>query len=153
MKTHNVSHFYHHRGLTLIEVLVALVILLTTISISTVTYQTLLITSQRASAQYEVISQLEFVKKLIREELQSQFVLAVGQNFDGNFTFQAKNISWSAELAKKGKPPNMLSEALEDVTYPDRYYLYSVKMTIKLGASTREFNYKELLWDQLKNID
>lgn len=140
-------HPKYQRGFTLIEVLVAATILFTTLGSAMLTYQTVMKSSQRATAVLEVLKVTEAAQQHIRKAIRDDAEENAPTVLSGRTSLSGTEINWSAEQVVAGAPPARLDDsALEQVSYAPRFFQYEVSMTLVRGTTERSFSYLELAW-------
>ena len=69
------------------------------------------------------------------------------QQHEGSGEALGVSFYWLATPLKAYAPSNRFDPDRGDfVEYPERFILYDVKLTIKLGNKERQFNYQKLGW-------
>lgn len=131
------------RGFTLIEVLIASVILFATITVIAESYRTSLASSLRASATAEMLTPLPLITSTIRTRLREApdaRVAGDGEILGVKYTFEAVSVRFEA-------PPPVPDENLQGLrVFSPRYRLYDVRLLLERRAMRRQFIYQELAW-------
>ena len=132
------------RGFTLIEVMIASVILFASLVAITETYRTNVESSRRAEAVIRMATPLVLIVSEIRESLREDPLdrrSGSGNLMGVSFRFEA-DISQFASALPAPDPEG----ATLDLP-PKRFRLYDVRLTLTVpGIAEREFLYQELVW-------
>ncbi|TKB53945.1 type IV pilus modification PilV family protein [Ferrimonas aestuarii] len=132
------------RGFTLIEVLLASVILFTVLSVMTVVYRQATLSSLKAESTVQASSQLMFIVDNIAERLHTQTSASSTQ---GQGSFLGVQYQWSAEPAMRRQPTKRLDPVTGIEITPQRWFtLWRVDLTVKVQQQTRKYQYQELTW-------
>lgn len=133
----------HTAGFTLIEVLIASVILFATITVVAESYRTSLASSIRARATAELLTPLPLIVSTVRESLRSQpeeRVKGEGELLGVRYSFEAVTVRFEA-------PPPVVDENADGLRrFAPRYRLYDVRLLLEHSAARRQFIYQELAW-------
>lgn len=133
----------HTAGFTLVEVLIASVILFATITVVAESYRTSLASSIRATATAELLTPLPLIVSTVRESLRSQpdeRVKGQGEMLGVRYSFDAVTVRFEAP------PPAFADNAEGLVRFAPRYRLYDVRLLLEHRAVRRQFVYQELAW-------
>jgi prepilin-type N-terminal cleavage/methylation domain-containing protein len=131
------------KGFTLVEVLIASVILLAVLSLTANSFSQSRINSKQAENVVLLHAPLPFILDTIRQQIRDNPIAEL----NGDGAFQQVEFSWSATTEHFMPPPNsMIVENLQTVAYQPRFRLYSVHLQLRYQSKTREFNYKEIAW-------
>ena len=135
------------QGFTLIEVLIAGVILFSVLVTVSQVYQGANRSSERATAMVTMQGIVPLLLDTIRFRLRSAENLEpVNQEGILNgVTFQ-----WQATVVQRGAPPDRIDvEAGEMISFDDKFYLWQVDLTLQLGNTERTFQFQELTWEEM----
>lgn len=131
-------------GFTLIEVLIAGVILFAVVTLISVSFRSALLSSEKASKNLQLLSSVPMITNTIKFRLQENgangSITQTGVLDDLTFT-------WSANILKSGAPPARFS--FDDgavISFRDKFYLWEVNLEITNGETKRELRYEELTW-------
>ncbi|QYJ74055.1 type II secretion system protein J [Shewanella sp. FJAT-52076] len=137
----------HSKGFTLIEVLIAFVILLTVVGSISFAYRSAVLSNTKAASAVEMESLLSLLMPTIRARLLMEKDLAP-QTQEGILNDTV--FSWQAKVVEKGSAPRQLSPEDGDwIEFPERYYLWNVTITFKRDFAEREYSFKVLTWSKL----
>jgi len=137
------------RGLTLIETLIAAVILFSAIAFVADSYRSSVSSSLKASERAELLAPLPLVMSQIRQNLRaqaSQPVSGEGMIFGVAFAFEATVIEERA-------PPerfNIDFDILEN--FKPRFFLYQIRLQLRYRGAIESFTYQELAWSSLERV-
>lgn len=130
-------------GFTLIEVLIASVILFATITVVAESYRASLAAGRRATATAEMLTPLPLITSSIRARLREQpeeRLGGEGEVLGVRYTFEAVTVRFEP-------PPPAVDLDLQDMrTFAPRYRLYDVKLSLERRPVRRQFLYQELAW-------
>lgn len=131
------------RGLTLVEVLVAAVILFAALSLSALTIQSL----RQSSAQAEKVIKTLQPARIIALNIQQQIRQSRQETLSGDGEVGNVNYSWQATVISKGSAPERFDIESGSVTVPpERFWLYLVKLELHFEGRTEQLQFKELAW-------
>jgi Tfp pilus assembly protein PilV len=131
------------RGLTLVEVLVAAVILFAALSLSAMTVQSL----RQSSAQAEKIIKTLRPARMIALSIQQQIRNQPEETLSGNGQIETVTYRWQATVIAKGSAPERFDFDSGSVTVPpERFWLYQVDVELNHAGRTEQVQFKELAW-------
>lgn len=132
------------RGFTLIEVLIASVIIITVLSLTSMSFSNARSSSEKAANTLKMLAPVPIILDTVREQIRSQ---VQSDNISGDGILDGIHYRWSAELEVAGAPPaNFDVEQGIAVTYKARYKLYQVSLTVESGRLSETYQFKELAW-------
>jgi prepilin-type N-terminal cleavage/methylation domain-containing protein len=131
------------RGFTLIEVLIASVILFAVITVVTDSYRSSIQSDLKSRAVLDITATLPLIVSNIRETLRRQ----PDETVSGSGRLLGVDYSFTANTANFKPPPARFDpDAGEFRNYPNRYRLYSVELELVARGQSRAFEYKEVAW-------
>ena len=134
------------RGFSLVEVLIAAVIMFTVLATATLSLRTALAASERASSTTELLAPLPWITPTIRDRLLENPAperSGAGMLFGVDYRFEAV-------VVRSGSPPPRFDPDMADfIEYPPRFLLYDVELTLERDGETEQFLYQELAWRPL----
>lgn len=134
-------------GFTLLEVLIAATILFTVLAVATETYRSALLASGRAEGLVNLLTPLPLITSSIRNELRSNPVAQL----EGGAALLGVDYQWQATTVRYGSPTRRFDPDLTDFrSYPPRFRLYDVRLTLARGGQERVFLYQELAWEPVR---
>jgi len=132
------------RGFTLIEVLIASVILFGSISIVSQAFRGSVESSIKAKRSVQAAAIVPLLLSTIEYRLQTQSLNKVA--FQEGVIDEAK-FTWTANVIQKDGPPARLSpEEGEVIVFDDKFYLWQVNLTVQLQDTENVYSYKQLTW-------
>lgn len=135
------------RGFTLVEVLIAAVIMFTVLSTATLSIRSALTASERATRVTELLAPLPWITPLIQESLRADPV----PEREGSGTLFGVDYRFRATTARLGAPPPRFDPDVADfVEYKGRFRLYDVELELSHDGETETFLYQELAWQPLE---
>ena len=133
-----------NRGFTLIEVLIAAVILFGSISIVSQAFRGSVTSSVKAKRSVQAAAIVPFLLSTIEYRLQNQSLNEVA--FQEGVIDKAM-FTWTASVIKKDGPPARLSPEDGEVTiFDDKFYLWQVNLTVQQQETKNEYSYKQITW-------
>ena len=132
------------QGFTLVEVLIASVILFTVLVAVSQAYQG----ANRASERAEAMVQMQGVVPLLLDTIRFRL-----KDADSSESLQQEGqlntvlFEWRAAVVEQGAPPDRLSP--EDgglISFDDKFFLWQVELRLQLGNTERHFSFQELTW-------
>ena len=134
------------RGFTLIEVLIAAVIMFTVLAVATMSLRSALHASERATRTTELLAPLSWITPTIRDNLRANPAperSGEGIMFGVSYRFRATTVRF-------GAPPRRFDpDAADFLDYQPRFRLYDVELELERDGETESFIYQELAWQPL----
>jgi prepilin-type N-terminal cleavage/methylation domain-containing protein len=131
------------RGFTLVEVLVAAVIMFTVLATATLSVRTALDASDRASRITELLAPLPWIVPAVRETLRAEPVPEI----EGRGVLFGVEYHYTATTVRFGAPPPRFDPTATDfVSYQPRFRLYDVELELERDGTRRRFLYQEVAW-------
>ncbi len=135
---------HNSRGFTLIEVLIAGVILIISVSAMTFIYRTATISSSKASNSVKLHGNINLIMQTIQHSIRSG---KATQPLTGQGKIDDVVYSWRSELnTKSGAPARFSLEQGNWDVQPDKFYLWDVYLTVEMGTAKKIFQFKEISW-------
>jgi prepilin-type N-terminal cleavage/methylation domain-containing protein len=133
------------RGFTLIEVLIAAVIMFTVLATATLSLRTAIHSSERATRTIELLAPLPWITPTIRDSLREISSSKLPSDHDGEGLLFGVRYRYHATLVRSGAPPARFDvDAADFVEYAPRFGLYDVELELEREGETSRFIYKEL---------
>jgi prepilin-type N-terminal cleavage/methylation domain-containing protein len=140
------------RGFTLIEVLIAAVIMFTVLATATLSVRTAMHASERAARTTELLAPLPWITPTIRTSLREISNDKLPSELDGEGILFGVEYRYHATLVRFGAPPARFDvDAADFVEYAPRFGLYDVELELEREGKTSRFVYQELAWQPLAN--
>lgn len=132
------------KGFTLIEVLVATIILFLFITMAAQIFRQSADASLKAERAVKVAALVPLVVENIRNQVEQAKSLGT---LRGEGQLKEVRYQWKASLAQR-KPPieGFDNLRLEFRTFEDKYNLWNVDLTVSIGSYQRHWVYEELTW-------
>lgn len=132
------------KGFTLIEVLVAGVILIVVISVMTFIYRTAVISSIKASDNVNISGSMELIVATIQSKIRS---VNSTNEMSGKGVIDDVEYHWHTTLiANKGAPSSFESESGALVENKKNFYLWQVDLTLNSKSLIKDYQYNEISW-------
>lgn len=139
------------RGFTLIEVLIAAVIMFTVLATATVSLRGAMHASERASRKTELLAPLSWITPTIRERLREYPGDNLATERSGEGVVFGVEYRFHASLVRSGAPPSRFDvDAAEFIEYAPRFGLYDVELELEREGEKSRFVYQELAWQPLE---
>ena len=136
----------HVQGFTLIEILVASVILFSSIATVSMVYRGAFLSSERANKHVNVTAVLPAILAIIKNEIQIQSN-STEVTLNNKSSAWAVNYHWQASLlAFKTAPPLFDVDSGKMSTPPKKYKLWLVNLTLESNGLTKRFQFNEYSW-------
>ncbi|GAA5142091.1 hypothetical protein GCM10025767_30180 [Thalassotalea piscium] len=136
-----------YKGFTLIEVLVATVILIISISAITLIYRGAYLSSDKANNHIVIKTALPSILANIKLEIRGKSngneteLSGKGKSWETEY-------SWQAQLEEfKAAPTRLDVDTGQFVTPPKKYKLWQVTLFLKTNKMQKQYQYKELGWN------
>lgn len=134
------------RGFTLVEVLVAAVILFTSISIISVVYSGALLNSQKAKAHLQVSSTLPSILSVIRNEIRDDYFSA-NEIPETERQLLSCKYRWRGRVESFSSAPEKLNTDTGNFETPEkRFKLWIIELQVTCENSSQTFTFKEVSW-------
>ncbi|NQZ06000.1 MAG: type II secretion system protein [Algicola sp.] len=133
-----------NRGFTLLEVLIASMILFLFITMASQAFSQSAQTSRKAERAVKVAAMVPLLVETIRGQIMA---VDTPQNVGGEGQMLEVQYHWQATLIHR-KPPAARFDpsAMEFKTYEDRFNLWSVEVVVSIGTYQRSWLYEEISW-------
>ncbi len=139
------------RGFTLIEVLIAAVIMFTVLATATVSLRGAMHASERASRKTELLAPLPWITPTIRERLREYPGDNLATEHNGEGVVFGVEYRFHASLVRSGAPPPRFDvDAADFIEYAPRFGLYDVELELEREGEKSRFVYQELAWQPLE---
>ena len=138
---------YKSTGFTLIEVMVASVILFASIAVVSVVYRGAFISSEKANTHIKVSGMLPSILATIREDIRQQGNSTSIELQHQSTAWQIK-YRWQASLLKQKAAQPIFDPDLGEMTSPpQKFKLWAVQLTLEYGNLTQNYQFNELSWN------
>jgi prepilin-type N-terminal cleavage/methylation domain-containing protein len=132
------------KGFTLIEVLIASVIIITVLSLAAMSFSNARLNSEKASDTLKLLAPVPIIMDTIREQIRKE---VKSDMLSGDGAIDGVLYSWQASLESAGSPPdNFDVEQGTVIRYKPRYKIYVVQLSMSSGTKSEAFEFKELAW-------
>ena len=137
-------------GFTLIEVLIAAVIMFTVLATATLSLRGAMHASERASRKTELLAPLPWITPTIRARLREYPGDKLATERSGEGVMFGVEYRFHASLVRSAAPPSRFDvDAAEFVEYAPRFGLYDVELELEREGEKSRFVYQELAWQPL----
>jgi prepilin-type N-terminal cleavage/methylation domain-containing protein len=132
-------------GFTLLEVLVASVILISAIAAISLSYRGALVASQRADINIQIAGVMPIIVAQVSERIKQlddggTTLTDSAQNFGVNY-------SWQAELINFKAPPERFDpDEANFIQDPARFRLWRLNLQVEKNGLKQQYQYNELSW-------
>ena len=138
------------KGFTLIEVLIAAVILFMTIAVTTLVYRSALLSTRKAEQSILSSGYLPMIVDDISEVIKQKDTGTETVISGDGITMQIQ-YDWQASLLQAKSAPSTLDSFTGAVIkQPPRYRLWQVTLDIKTGTNTKQFVYEDLSYPEIQ---
>jgi len=138
------------QGFTLIEVLIAGVILFMVIASTTLVYRSALLSSNKAQQTLTITGYIPIIADNITEQLQ-QLDLGKQNKLQGDGRFMDVSYSWQGSLIQaKAAQPLLDGFSGQTVEQAPRYRLWQIDLELNLGTSQKRYQYEDLTYPVLQ---
>ncbi|MBE0369296.1 PulJ/GspJ family protein [Pseudoalteromonas aurantia] len=136
------------KGFTLIEVLVASMILFATIASISLLYSGSLVASEKSNRHIEISNILPIAIKQIRYNVRSRTQGNI-TDLSGKNYFWGVEVNWQAVRVSYKPPPPLYSFDLgKHEKQNNKYFLWNITAVFKLDNYSREYQFKEVSWNE-----
>lgn len=134
------------RGFTLVEVMIAGVILIMTVTAMTMVYRTAALSSSKASDNVNFSGTVGMIFNTIQGHVRGGNAT---KPMNGSGNLADVDYRWSTELIdKKGASEKFDIDEGKWMEQPIRFYLWQVELTVTKDNKVRVYHYKELSWER-----
>ncbi len=131
------------KGFTLIEVLLAAVILFMFLTMASMAFNQ----AANASLKAERAAKVAAIVPLLTQNIKEVILRSRGTSESGQGQFGQMAFRWKASLKQRKAPPPRFDPAeLEFKHYPERFNLWLVDLVVIIGSYERHWQYEELSW-------
>lgn len=131
------------RGFTLIEVLLAAVILFSALSLAVMALQTLRQSSAQAEKSIKTLDPARMISLIIQQQIRAN----PEADLQGEGDAQQVHYRWQAKIIAKGSAPERFDfDAGTSVVPPERFRLFLVDLELTYQGRTEQLQFKELAW-------
>lgn len=135
--------FNKQQGFTLLEVLVAAVIMISVLAITAVSFQSARNNSESAISTLEMLVPLPLISDTIKAQIRANPL----DKLNGDGQLNGVTYKWQATSIRFSPPPASFdAENNVQRLFAPRYRLYAVELELKLGNKTERFEFRELSW-------
>lgn len=127
-------------GFTLLEVLLAGLILFAVLTSMTLVYRGALLSSGKAERALTMSAALPSIRSLITERLRSDNPTA---DLSNGGSYGDLDYRWTAKLTHVGRPSVILQE---DSGVDLRYFLWDIEVIVRRGDTLRNYRFREISW-------
>jgi type II secretory pathway pseudopilin PulG len=133
-------------GFTLVEVMIAGVILIMSLTTMTLVYRGAALSSEKAADNIEFSASVGLIFNTIQGRIRGANAV---EPLSGEGVLDGVNYHWiSTLIEKKGAADRLNAESGEWQAQPERVYLWNIQLTVERGSKQRAYSYKELSWSQ-----
>lgn len=135
-----------NNGFTLVEMMVATIILFSTVAAVSLVYSSSIKAASRAEAHIKLSTVLPVAHRAIQHKIREQGLLA--NSFESQvFQVLDTQVAWHAELqAFKSPPERMDVDSGKYITLPKRYKLWRVTIELEYEGTKRHYELHETSW-------
>jgi prepilin-type N-terminal cleavage/methylation domain-containing protein len=149
MKKNNIKGFFNSRGFTLLEVMIATVILFSVIASVSLIYRGAFISSEKANKNIEIATVIPAIISQIQSDIRSQSNQEVSK-LKGNGKIWNIQYTWQASLLEYKSAPEKFDVDLgKFITPPLKYKLWSVQLELSHNGVNKYFQFKEMSWSNV----
>lgn len=135
-----------NKGFTLIEVLVASIILFSSIAIVSLLYKGVLVSSQKAQQHIQLSAAVPFVIEVVQRDIRYQKKVSE-QTLSGQGIYWGVDYQWRAKIIEAKAPPtNFDIESGKMVEHQAKYLLWQVSLKLEFKNVQQELVYNDLSW-------
>jgi prepilin-type N-terminal cleavage/methylation domain-containing protein len=146
----------YQQGFSLVEVLVAAVILFMVLTASLLIYRSAMSASVGAESALRLSMDVPQARQMITDQMQQGFSNPPRR---GQFELGDAAFTWEAALAASGQLTDLEAVEIDEtltgtgsvrVALDRRFYLWDVSMVVTLNRQRREFSFREVTWERAK---
>lgn len=131
------------QGFTLLEVLVASVIMIAVLAVTALSFQSARRSSETAIATLEMLVPLPLISDTIKAQIRANPI----ESLHGNGQLNGVSYKWEAKtLLFSTAPSSYDAENDVVVNFSPRYRLYQVELTLTLANKSEHFQFKAVSW-------
>ena len=135
-------------GFTLLEVLVASVILFASMAVVSLIYRGALVSSEKANSHIIISGVVPAVLNQVREKIRKQGNQQQTEIIGKGITWDV-NYHWTANLLSiRSAPPSFDPDTGNNEASPEKYKLWQVDLQLSFSGINRDYHFKELSWNE-----
>ena len=135
-----------NRGFTLVEVLIASVILFMSVAVVSEIFRTSFVASEKAELRIAEAGLVPAMVNLIQEDIRQQ-TTAKTKALSGEGVLWGKAYRWQAERLAFAAPIDRYDvDTGKEQSYGKRYLLWQVSMSVGVEPKVRHYQFKEFSW-------
>ncbi|ATC93391.1 type IV pilus modification PilV family protein [Pseudoalteromonas tunicata] len=135
-------------GFTLIEVMIASVILFSSISVLALIYKGVVVSTIKAEEHVSISFAVPFIQKEIRKNILSN-TKPDSESMSGQGNILNAKYKWSANVTLYESPPKSYDpETGALVTHPKKYKKWLVDLSISVNSTNQSYQYGEVSWHE-----
>jgi prepilin-type N-terminal cleavage/methylation domain-containing protein len=139
------SEFSAKAGFTLIEVLIAAVVLFTVVGTALLTFQVALSGTQKAADRLVMLSALSPIQSHVKTAITDAPKQDLTQALSGSNHLLDIRFDWQAQISEAAPPPARFDpESTRFVAFEPRFLLYEVRLQLRYKTAYEELQYTEL---------
>tara|TARA_R110000787_G_scaffold189130_1_gene300821 strand:- start:441 stop:869 length:429 start_codon:yes stop_codon:yes gene_type:complete len=132
------------KGFTLVEIMVASVILFTAITLLTFVYRTAVLSSGKAANNVKITSTVTMVMSNIQSHIRGANAL---KPLSGSGRIDGVEYHWQSSLLKQAPAPKRFDpDEGKWVAGVVRYYFWQVNLSLTYGSLVKDYHYNEVSW-------
>lgn len=145
MRFTNQQSYTNARGFTLLEILVATVILFSAIAVVSLVYRGAMLSSNKAKSHILLDSKVPVILTLIQEKIRNSS--SGEEQLSGMNKAWGVSYQWQATVESHRPPQPVFSPELGTFEqFSAKYKLWQVNVEVQYEQLVKEFSYKELSW-------
>lgn len=134
-------------GFTLLEIMVASVILIASIAAISLSFRGALLSSQKAETNLQVSGAIEFLTDHVTREIRA--INSENATMSGKGILWGISYKWQAELAQKGAAPERFDiDSGNFVSEEARFKLWMVTLELSRNGVNKSYSFYEVSWNE-----
>jgi len=146
MTSRTITQKKRDKGFTLIEVLVASVILFSAIAMVSLVFRGAFLSSEKANNHITLTGVLPSILATVKHNIQTQGN-STNNKLEENNSVWGVEYYWQASLLEQKSAPRKFDPTTQQLdTPPLKYKLWQVQLSLMINGLTKEYQFNELSW-------
>ncbi len=141
--------FCRQQGFTLIEVLLASMILFISIATASLALKSVVTNKSKLEQRVLAVQNIPF----LMDEIEYEVKLTNSKEISGNKVIEGMSYYWVGKVTQSKKPKSGVDlESNSNVIIDRTFYSWDIEITVSTGNWNKKYRYKELSWSEVTPV-